>query len=315
MTDYTPTTEQVRNAYVRGMRDTFIASAGEHYEEFNRWMQAHDDEVRASVQPPTREQIAVIIAKSQDADYWVDEVREWEALEQWERDAYPGKYPGMAHEDRDSFLRDADAVLALFPQPGPNEVEVEGSFFAVADLPDSLARHVRALDDAHRREKQHWIDQHEQPLTPDQRRARMCPCTLEPVPPAEPVSIADMAPGTAVKDVRGVIWYRGTGSWVAANGPGWPLEPVAPVVVLDVTPPAGDAEGGALTNTPRQTREQIIGDLAELGRQMFAPPPLADSLTIVAIRASYAEFQSTGDLHELARAVGNILKATAGTDE
>lgn len=57
MTDYTPTTEQVRDAYVRGMRDTFIASAGEHREEFDRWVQARDDDVRASVQPPTREQI------------------------------------------------------------------------------------------------------------------------------------------------------------------------------------------------------------------------------------------------------------------
>lgn len=67
-----------------------------------------------------------------------------------------------------------------------------------------------------------------------------------------------------------------------------------------------------MTNTARPTREQIIGDLAEMGRQMFATPPTGDALTIVAIRAAHTEFESTHDLHELARAVGNILKATGG---
>ena len=35
---------------------------------------------------------------------------------------------------------------------------------------------------------------------------------------------------------------------------------------------------------------------------------MQDVSTLAAIRASYAEFQSTRDLHELARAVGNILE-------
>ncbi|WIB25837.1 hypothetical protein [Curtobacterium sp. MCSS17_015] len=35
----------------------------------------------------------------------------------------------------------------------------------------------------------------------------------------------------------------------------------------------------------------------------------ADHATNAAVRAAYAEFQSTHDLHELARAVGNILGA------
>lgn len=38
MSEYTPTTEQVREAYVRAMRNAFIASAGEHREEFSRWL-------------------------------------------------------------------------------------------------------------------------------------------------------------------------------------------------------------------------------------------------------------------------------------
>lgn len=97
MTDYTPTTEQVRNAYVRGMRDTFIASANEHYEEFDRWMQAHDDEVRASVQLPTREQIAEAIYTMCAG-----------SKQNWHKAAF-----------REDYLKEADAVLALFPQPTP----------------------------------------------------------------------------------------------------------------------------------------------------------------------------------------------------
>lgn len=38
MTDYTPTTDQVRSAYTRAMRNAFIASAGEHDAEFDRWL-------------------------------------------------------------------------------------------------------------------------------------------------------------------------------------------------------------------------------------------------------------------------------------
>lgn len=45
----------------------------------------------------------------------------------------------------------------------PTEVEIEGSLFPVAGLPDILRRHMQALNDAARREKQHWIDHHEQP--------------------------------------------------------------------------------------------------------------------------------------------------------
>ncbi len=39
MTDFTPITEQVRDAYVRAMRNAFIASADEHRQEFDRWLE------------------------------------------------------------------------------------------------------------------------------------------------------------------------------------------------------------------------------------------------------------------------------------
>jgi hypothetical protein len=35
---FTPTTEQVRDAYVRALRNAFIASAGEHEAEFKAWL-------------------------------------------------------------------------------------------------------------------------------------------------------------------------------------------------------------------------------------------------------------------------------------
>lgn len=47
MDDYTPTDEQVRAAYVRGMRDTFVAAAADHEAEFDRWLAQHDREVAA----------------------------------------------------------------------------------------------------------------------------------------------------------------------------------------------------------------------------------------------------------------------------
>lgn len=52
MTEFTPSTEQVRDAYVRAMRNAFIASASEHAEEFERWLAtiqaaAYDHGVRA----------------------------------------------------------------------------------------------------------------------------------------------------------------------------------------------------------------------------------------------------------------------------
>ncbi|WP_295035567.1 hypothetical protein [uncultured Microbacterium sp.] len=46
MTDYTPTTEQVRSHYVFNQSDQWDPERGE---AFDRWLAAHDAEVRASV--------------------------------------------------------------------------------------------------------------------------------------------------------------------------------------------------------------------------------------------------------------------------
>ncbi len=68
---------------------------------------------------PTREQIAAAIAKSEDADYWVDEIANWEDREEWEREAHAEDRPCSAYDDRDYYLSTADDVLALLTQPGP----------------------------------------------------------------------------------------------------------------------------------------------------------------------------------------------------
>ena len=55
--------------------------------------------------------VAVAIAKAADADYWTDEIAEWENAEQWEREAYPDNYPSTAYEDREEFRKQARAAL------------------------------------------------------------------------------------------------------------------------------------------------------------------------------------------------------------
>jgi hypothetical protein len=86
--------------------------------------------------------------------------------------------------------------LQATAQPG-EEVTIDGNVFPVADLPDLLARHMRALDDAHRREKQHLVEQHEQtptladdepPVRYDERGRAWFGCSMSPVvpPPSVP---------------------------------------------------------------------------------------------------------------------------------
>lgn len=54
MSDYTPTTEQVRSAYWHGTVDRDVVGRGTEARdrfdsEFDRWLAAHDAEVRAEV--------------------------------------------------------------------------------------------------------------------------------------------------------------------------------------------------------------------------------------------------------------------------
>ena len=61
--EYTPTVDQAKRAYVTGMRQAFIASAGEHVEEFARFLAARDVSVRAAALDEAEE-----VVKSQTPD-------------------------------------------------------------------------------------------------------------------------------------------------------------------------------------------------------------------------------------------------------
>ena len=61
--EFTPTVDQAKRAYVTGMRQAFIASAGEHAEEFARFLAARDASVRAAALDEAAE-VAVRYAKA-----------------------------------------------------------------------------------------------------------------------------------------------------------------------------------------------------------------------------------------------------------
>lgn len=47
-----------------------------------------------------RDRVAFSLAVAQNADYFYDEIEEWESMDEWEQEAYPDEYPGMAYEER-----------------------------------------------------------------------------------------------------------------------------------------------------------------------------------------------------------------------
>jgi hypothetical protein len=73
-------------------------------------------------------------------------------------------------------------------------------------------------------------------------------------------------------------------------------------------------EGGAAVITLEPHVARLVGrsltsHAQSLLRAELDVTPSPTVVTLAALRAAYAEYQSTGDLHELARAVGNILDA------
>ncbi|MDR7189759.1 hypothetical protein J2Y46_002585 [Microbacterium sp. BE35] len=57
------------------------------------------------------DRVAEAIARTADADYWKTEISEWEGSEDWEREAHPDNYPGVAYEDREWYRKQARAAL------------------------------------------------------------------------------------------------------------------------------------------------------------------------------------------------------------
>lgn len=78
-----------------------------------------------------RDTVAAAIAKAADGDSWVDEIREWEGSEQWERDAQPQKHPHAAYEDREWYRKQADAAIAALarkhPEPAITEAGIDAA--------------------------------------------------------------------------------------------------------------------------------------------------------------------------------------------
>jgi hypothetical protein len=107
--------------------------------------------------------------------------------------------------------RIADAVLALFQQPTPSaEPEESGVCYCGTAL------------ESHAIEEHNYVDMG--------------------FPPAEPVRIADMAPGTRFRDSDGAWWtIRRTedgDTWANGDdGDAWDLLDFDPSTVRDVTPP------------------------------------------------------------------------------
>lgn len=57
------------------------------------------------------DRVAAAIAVAADADYWTDEIAEWENADEWYRETYPCNYPDSAYEDREWCRRLARAAL------------------------------------------------------------------------------------------------------------------------------------------------------------------------------------------------------------
>lgn len=55
--------------------------------------------------------VAKAIAEAANADYWTDEIAEWEGSEEWEREAHADDHPHTAYEDREEFRKQARAAL------------------------------------------------------------------------------------------------------------------------------------------------------------------------------------------------------------
>lgn len=73
-----------------------------------------------------REALGEVLALVDDYDGCHERVRQWEATEQWEKDAHPDEEPFSDREDAESWNRRADAALAWFaarrlPVSGDNE--------------------------------------------------------------------------------------------------------------------------------------------------------------------------------------------------
>jgi hypothetical protein len=182
----------------------------------------------ASVQPPTREQIAEAIRHS-----------DWDSLGNWA--AEPERI-------KDDYRKNADAVLALFPQSTPmQECGVCGRHYPASDTRSTCpvcwpgfgeyGQQAAPIGVATERDLyDRYLDSY--PVDAG------VPSSLSEwrQSPAEPASIADMAPGTTFV-AFGVRWT--VNAHHSAVGPaGLTRGDIDPSTIRDVTPPPATPEKG-----------------------------------------------------------------------
>jgi hypothetical protein len=203
------------------------------------------------VQPPTREQIAH--AWMQHLGYTAVDIAdaaarshvgagcEWDWNHQvWECEDENGKSNHPAYDDLVTAYAMADAVLALFSQPTPGVVHF-------APYGSSAASDGTLLPRSTRWDVTTGEYQDGEPFTVKRDRTTCPDCRARFT--AEPVSIADMTPGTTFVDSEGERWTirqdRDGDPWANSDsGDAWDLDDFDPSTIRDVTPPPATPEEG-----------------------------------------------------------------------
>lgn len=93
-----------------------------------------------------REQIARAMALVDDYDGCFERIDEWNALDQWERDAQPQEEPASDYEDAEWWRKRADAVMPLVSDA---LVAVEAERDAARAVIDRIERALK--------ESGHWM--------------------------------------------------------------------------------------------------------------------------------------------------------------
>lgn len=58
-----------------------------------------------------RDRVAQYLAETLSADFFYEEIDQWESMDEGEQQAYPDEYPETAYEDREQFLGYADKLI------------------------------------------------------------------------------------------------------------------------------------------------------------------------------------------------------------
>lgn len=95
--------------------------------------------VGVELTPEATEAAARALAHTFGADDCFERVDEWEALEDWEREAHPDERPGFDYEDCSNYRRSATAALtAAYPIMAAEVLRDTAKDFAEGEWVDAL---------------------------------------------------------------------------------------------------------------------------------------------------------------------------------